>query len=143
MVHNLKYSTSIFESLSVLSGFSLAETIWEKYEKFAVPKIEESTLKLRGTLYSLKGVSPKKASKELKVLNPIIPILCKLRCMIEPIGDKEFHTFKMAAIDFFDTVDFLQDNLQDIANIHSSYEMSHSVLSKDWDSKEDQHWDNY
>ena len=63
--------------------------------------------------------------------------------MIEPIDDREFQNFKIAALEFFDTVDFLQDNLQDIASIHSSYEMSLATLSEDWDSKQDQHWDNY
>jgi len=143
MVYNLTSSTNIFESLSVLSSFNLAETIWEKYEKFAVPKIEESTLKLRGTLYYLKDISPKEANKELKMLNPIIPILCKLRSMIEPIDDREFHNFKITAMEFFDTVDFFQDNLQDIVSVHSSYEISLPALSEDWNSKEDQHWDNY
>ena len=48
MVYTQTYSTSILESLGVLSSFNIAETIWEKYEQFAIPKIKESTVKLRG-----------------------------------------------------------------------------------------------
>ncbi len=143
MALHLAWSSNIFESLSVLSGFSLAGTIWEKYEKFAVHKIEESTVKLRGTLYYLREISPKEAGKELKALDAIIPVLRQLRNTLEPIDQKEFQDFKRAALEFFDTVDFLHDNLEDIAGIHSSYKMSIPVLSDDWSSKENDHWDNY
>lgn len=143
MVYNLSYSTSIFESLGVLSSFNIAETIWEKYEKFAIPKIKDSTIKLRGSLYYLKDLSPTQASKELSSISPLIPVLSKLRTVIDPIEDREFHDFKTAAVDFFDTVDFLYFNLQDIADVHSSYELSKPVLATDWDSNEDEHWNNY
>lgn len=143
MVYNLTYSTSIFESLGVLSSFNIAETIWEKYEKFAIPRIKDSTFKLRGSLYYLKDLSPNEASKELNSISPIIPVLSKLRTVIEPIDGREFHDFRIAALDFFETVDFLYFNLQDIADVHSSYELSKPVLATDWDSNEDEHWNNY
>ena len=143
MVYNLIYSTSIFESLGVLSSFSISETIWEKYEKFAIQKLKESTIKLRGSLYYLKDLTPNDASKELNSFSPFIPVLAKLRAVIEPIDDREFRKFRITALDFFDTVDFLYFNLQDIADIHSSYELSKPVLATDWDSNEDEHWNNY
>jgi hypothetical protein len=143
MVYNLTYSNSIFESLGVLTSFNIAETIWEKYEKFAIPKIKDSTIKLRGSLYYLKDLSPNEASKELNSISPLIPVLSKVRTVIEPIDDREFHDFRTAALDFFDTVDYLYFNLQDIADVHSSYELSKPVLANDWDSNEDEHWDNY
>jgi hypothetical protein len=143
MVYNLTYSTSIFESLGVLSGFNFAETIWEKYEKFAIPKIKDSTMKLRGSLYYLKDLSPKEASKELNSFRSLLPVLSKLKTVIKPIDDKGFHEFRTTAFDFFDTVDFLYSNLQDIADVHSSYELSKPVLAPDWDSDEDEHWNNY
>jgi hypothetical protein len=143
MVYNLTYSTSIFESLGVLSSFNISETIWEKYEKFAISKLKESTIKLRGSLYYLKDLTPNDASKELNSFSPLIPVLSKLRAVIEPIDDRKFREFRIAALDFFDTVDFLYFNLQDIADIHSSYELSKPVLATDWDSNEDEHWNNY
>ena len=143
MVHNMTYSNSILDTFGVLSSFSLADTIWNKYEKHAIPKIEDTTLKLRGSLFYLKELSPKQAHKEFKSIESIIPILCNLRSMLEPIDDQEFINFKNTAIEFFDTVNLLSDNLQDIAQIHSSYEMSTPVLAEDWDKKEDNHWDKY
>jgi hypothetical protein len=143
MVHNLTYSTNILDTFSVLSSFSLAESIWDKYEKYAIPKIEDATIKLRGSLFYIKDLTQKQAEKELKTLNQIIPVLYTSKEMLSSIEDREFLDFKNTAIEFFDTVDLLHDNLQDIAQIHNFYEMSMSVLSEDWDSKEDQHWDNY
>ena len=143
MVYNLTYSISILESIGVLSSFNIAESIWEKYEKFAIPKIKESTVKLRGSLYYLKDLTPSQAAKEANSISSLIPVLAKLRAVIEPIDNKDFKEFKIVALDFFDTVDFLYTNLHDIADIHSSYELSKLVLAIDWDSREDEHWDNY
>ncbi len=143
MVYNLSYSTNILESLGVLSSFNIVESIWEKYEKFAIIKIKDSTVNLRGALYYLKDLSPSQAAKEMNAISPLIPVLSKLRTVIEPINSSEFHDFKIAAMDFFDTVDFLFANLQDIADIHSSYEASKPVLATDWDRNEDEHWNNY
>lgn len=143
MVYNPTYSTSIFESLAVLSSFSISETIWEKYEKFAIPKIKDSTIKLRGFLYYLKDLSPKEADEEIVSLIPFIPVLSKLKTQIEPINNIEFQEFRSAALDFFDAIDFLYVNLHDVADVHSAYELSKPVLACDWESKEDAHWDNY
>lgn len=143
MVYNLTYSTSILESLGVLSCFNITETIWEKYEKFAIPKIKESTVKLRGSLYYLKDLTPTQAAKEATSISSLILVLAKLRTVIEPIDDRAFKEFKISALDFFDTVDFLYSNLQDIADIHSSYELSKPVLATDWDNNKDEHWNNY
>lgn len=143
MVTNLKLTTSIFESLGILSSFNLTETIWGNYKAFAISKIKESTIKLRGSLYYLKDLTPMEATKELHAINPLIPILSDLREVVEQHKDKEFNSVKRVAIDFFETVDFLYFNLQDIADVHSSYELSKSILANDWDRDEDKHWDNY
>ncbi len=143
MVHNLTYSTSIFESLGVLSSFNITETIWEKYEKFAISKIKDSTLKLGDSLYYLKELSPVEASNELNAISPLIPIFSKLKTAIECIDDRKFDEYKTAALDFLELIDFLYSNLQDLADTHSSYELSKPVLATDWDSREDEHWNNY
>jgi hypothetical protein len=143
MVANLALSTSIFESLGVLSGFNIATTIWKKYEKFAIPKIKESTVKLRGSLYYFKDLTPNQAAKEINSIGSLIPVLAELRTVIEPIEDEAFKAFKDAALDFFDTVEFLYASLQEMADVHGAYEYSKSVLADDWDRAEDEHWNNY
>lgn len=143
MDYHLTFSASIFESLGVLSSFSIAETVWEKYEKFAVPKIKESTIKLRGSMYYLKDLTPDQAVNEANAVSAFIPILAKIRTVIEAVDNGAFEEFKNAAVDFFNMVDFLYSNLQDMADIHGPYELSKPVLATDWDSIEDEHWDDY
>lgn len=143
MTSNLTYSTNILDTLGVLSSFRVAESIWSKYEKYAIPKIEEATLKIRGSLFYVKDLTPKQAQNELKSIDPIISTLWEFRKMLEPIDDQKYQLFKNTAIEFFETIDLLHDNLQDVAQMHSSYEMSMPVLAKDWDSTEDEHWDKY
>ena len=143
MVNNFTNSTSIFESLGILSSFNIAETIWESYENFAIPKLKESTIKLRGSIFYLKELKPNEALNELNSIKPLIPILAELKKKIEFVDDKNIQEFRNTAKNFFDTVDYLFHNLQDISDVNSSYEFSKPVLAKDWDSNEDQHWDNY
>ena len=71
MAHSLSYSTSILDTFSILASFSPAGVIWDKYEKYAIPKIEDATLKIRGSLFYLKDLTPKQAEKELKSLDKI------------------------------------------------------------------------
>ncbi len=143
MARSLSYSTSILDTFSILASFSPAGVIWDKYEKYAIPKIEDATLKIRGSLFYLKDLTPKQAEKELKSLDKIILVLNKYKDMLYSIDDKEYIHFKNVTIEFFNTIDLLHNNLIDIANVHASYELSMTALSKDWDSQEDQHWDNY
>lgn len=46
-------------------------------------------------------------------------------------------------MDFFDTSDVLHFILHEIEDVHSSYKLSIPVLAVDWDSNEDEHWNNY
>lgn len=143
MVKSLTYSASIFESLGVLSSFNFAEAIWESYEKFAVSKIKDSTMKLRGAIFYLKDYAPKDAAREYNSIAALMPVLTELRNLIESLDELKFRNFKMTAIEFLDVMDLLFFNLRDIAEVHSSYKLSHPVLAKDWNSPEDAHWDNY
>jgi hypothetical protein len=143
MVYQLSYTASILESFGILSGFPVAEAIWRTYAAFAIPKISESTVRLRGALYYLKDLTPEQAGEELGTIEPFMPVLFNLRTGIEEMDNPDFQDFKQAALDFFDTVNLLFSNLQDLAAVHASYELSQPVLAVDWDRQEDDHWDTY
>lgn len=143
MVLQMSYSNGIMESLGVLSGFGVADAIWERYEQFAIPKLKESTVKLRGSLYYLKSLTPKAATKEMRSLEPLLPVLVKLSKAMEEEDDKAFQAFKSAATEFIEVVNLLYESLEDIAEPGGSYRASMPVLATDWNSQEDQHWDKY
>lgn len=143
MVNTLSYPAVIFDSIGVLSSFSVTETVWNTYEKFALQKIKDSTFILRGSLYYLRNLTQREASEVFKSIFPLIPALSELRMLIEHLENKEFNEFRHAALEFFETVDLLFRNLQDITDLHSSYESSGDILAEDWDSTIDEHWNNY
>lgn len=94
-------------------------------------------------MFYLKDLTPEQATEEANSIASFIPVLAKLRTVIELMDESAVKVFKLTALDFFDTVDFFYSYLQDIADIHSSYEQSKPVLANDWDSFEDEHWNNY
>lgn len=143
IVHQLNYSRDILEIFGVLSSFSLADAFWKNYESFAIPKIKNSTLKLRGSLFYIKDLSHKQAQKELQTISQLVPVINKLKAMIETVNDEEFRAFKTATLEFFETLDVLYEDLSEIADVHGSYKSSMPVLKGDWDSDADAHWDNY
>lgn len=143
MSYSHVFSSSIFDALGVLNSFSISETIWRKYENFAITKLNESTLKIRGTVYFLKDLTADEAKQELNLLNQLIPILSKLRSAVESNKDENLINFKTAVSSFFDSVDLLFFSLRDAAEVNSSYELSLPVLSEDWVNEKDEHWNNY
>lgn len=143
MVQGLSYSNSLFEPLAVISSFNMVEAVWDRYQKFAIPKIQEGTLTIRGSLHYLKELTPKQAQKELVQVDAIIPMYAKLRVMMDEIDEPEFNKFKMAVTELFEAIDLLHEGLQDVAFVDDPYAMSSKVLADDWESQEDAHWDNY
>jgi hypothetical protein len=83
-----EFSTEILDTFAVLSSFNFAESIWTKYEKYAIPKIEDATLKIRGTLFYIKSLTPEQAQRELISLDQINPIFVRLQSKLECIDNQ-------------------------------------------------------
>lgn len=155
MIHSPTYfctacfANIILDALGIFSSIKEYPSIWAIYKNYALSKLEDATFKVRGASFYVSNLNPKEAEKELKALQRFIPILNILRNLVNSIQDNEFceacyaRDFKDAANEFFDAVNMLYDNLLNVANIHSSYQLSMPVLAVDWDSQEDEHWDNY
>jgi chemotaxis regulatin CheY-phosphate phosphatase CheZ len=143
MEPNLGYKNNILDGLEVFSSFKLPNSIWDVYEKHAMAKIDDAILKLRGTQYYIKELTPDQAKQELNTLNPIVEVLFDLQKRIEEINDEYFQSFKRKAAEFCQVVEDVYEDLQDIAEEHAAYFLSGPVLEKDWNQPEDDHWDNY
>ena len=139
----MTYSFNIIEVFGMLSSFSLLKTIWRQYEDHFIDKFRAATKELNQSLLGIKDLSPQEASKKLKSLQIVISIYDKNRNAIQKISDTELLSFKKHSLDFFDTFNLVIEDLEDIAQIHSSLQMSMPVLEEDWNSQEDQHWDSY
>ncbi len=139
------YSNSLLETMGILNvnTLRLSKFIWEKYEKFAIKKLENYTVKIRGTYYYLNNLTPKQAQHELETLKQFEPLLSPFKQQLESIDRNEFVKFRNTAMDFFNALEDVTHALTEIADVHSSYKSSIPTLAKGWDSKEDEHWDNY
>jgi hypothetical protein len=143
MEHALDYKNNILDGLEVLGLFKLPEPILGTYEKYAIAKIDDAILKLRGALYYLKELTPDQARQEFDTLSPILEVLFDLKDRIEEIDEEYLQSFKHKAAEFCYVVEELHENLYDIAEEHPSYHLSQPILEKDWDQPEDDHWDDY
>ncbi len=143
MENGLAFSNGILDTFSVLSSFNLANAIWSNYERYAVPKIEESTIKLRGSLFYIKDLTPTQAKKEIIYLEQVLPLFSSFKEKFENIEGEDFRRFQKTVLEFYEAIYLFYNNLQDIANVNDSYFISHEVLGKDWERSEDDHWDNY
>lgn len=134
----------LIESLGFLSGFNVYEDIWEQYEAITLPKLIDATQQMKILFnLSIKNMTPSKAESELAILKKLQPIMYTLKEQIETITDYEFQNFKNSALDFIHYFDIMEINLEEIAHVHSSYELSIPALANDWDSPENDHWDTY
>ncbi len=143
MTQSIGFTNSILEPMGFLSGFNISDKIWDRYQRFAVPKIMESTMKLRGAVYYIKDFSPKEAAEELERISDVVEILQALKLSVSAVQSPDFKAFKKAATDFFNAVDELQSALEDVADVHHSYRLAVPTFSEDWGSESDQCWDNY
>jgi len=134
---------NIFEPLSTLLAFNPNDFIWEKYKQFAIPKIEQGTITLRGLQDYISDYSPEMAAHELKELERIIQTITELRPKFQEIQNEGFREFKDASLEFFNTVENIHDMLEDISNVNQNLHTSLPVLKEDWDSEADQVWDFY
>ena len=131
MVTDITYSTNIFDSLGVLNSFNLTGTVWSKYEKFAVRKLESTTLKLKGILFSFEDIGLEQAIKEHEMLSDFIPIFSDLRKTIEQNTNAEIRRFKSVAIDFFDTFDLLYEKFHSEIHKYPYNDETLAVLNED------------
>ncbi len=134
--------SDLFETLGILSISSVQNDFLNEFKNLAITKLEEETLKIRGSLYYVKKLDPKDA-KELKdIIQKRLNILSDIQKKIELLSDLKYNDFKVAALDYIDAIHTLYSYLEDVTDIHSSYLISHNIL-EDWNEPENDHWDNY
>jgi len=132
----------LFETLGILSISSVQKVFLDKFKKRAITKLEEETLKIRGSLFYIKNLNPKEANELKDITQKTINILSDIQKKIEILSDLEYNDYKVAVFDYIDAVHTLHSYLEDVTDIHNSYLISHNVLD-DWNEPENDHWDNY
>lgn len=132
----------VAQTLGLLSSFQFAENIWKQHQAYVINHVTEATIKLRGINYYLPQVSIEEAQQIVHHLEEIIPTIDKVFILIENIQEHKLSIFKQRAIEFIELIRIVYQNLIDISDQHICYKISTPVFAQDWDSEEDQRWDN-
>ncbi len=143
MVANNISTNCLFEALGVFSGIKTQHPLWIDYEKFALQKIKDSIVVLRGAIFYAKELTDAEARKEVYVVASSLSFFHDFRTLLESDSIKTSTEFKVAALELINVVDELLICLREITEVTPSYEYSLPVLSVDWECKEDDHWNNY
>lgn len=143
MVANNISTNCLFEILGVFSGIKTQHPLWIDYENFALQKIKDSIVVLRGAIFYAKELTDAEARKEVHVVASSLSFFHNFRSLLESDSIKTSTEFKVAALELISIVDELLTCLREITEVTPSYEYSLPVLSVDWECKEDDHWNNY
>ncbi|KAB1063172.1 hypothetical protein F3059_11045 [Salibacter halophilus] len=137
------YNHFIFETLGIMSSLQYTDSVWNDYEEFAISKIEDANLRIRGAVSQSRNLKNSEAEKELLLLEKMIPVINQFEKSLESSNDEKFRAIKDSFQTFLASVKELHKTLEELADKHHHYKISTPVLSEDWDSEEDDHWDNY
>lgn len=143
MVKTLTYSTRIFGVFGALSFLNKSESIWKKLLSMAIDTIKETTEILHKDAYKSIELDCKEAEIELDKLQPFVKTIDDSRILVESLTDNDLAEFKEVTIEFLNAFEMLYDTLQDNAFVHAHYHISTLNNDDDWNSPENDHWDNY
>lgn len=104
-----------FQFVSAFSTFNIGEMVWEQYEQFAIPAIENANRELRATLEVIPTLTPNEAESQLKMIGLVMPQVRSLRERLSTITDSEFEQFKAVSMASFDTLDQVEKELRKAA----------------------------
>lgn len=106
----------LFQFVTAFSGINVGRVVWEQYQQFAIPKIENSTKELANITPGISALTPSEAAELLKTIQSVIPKVDGVRKMIEPENGEDFRQFKSVALSFFNQLDYAVIELTKAAN---------------------------
>jgi hypothetical protein len=101
----------LFQFLTVFNSFNIGEVVWEQYQQYAIPKIENATKEFAELAYSIPMLTPSEAAEQLSVINKVILPVSSLKKKIEEEEDADFQQFKRAVLSFFSQLDHVSNQL--------------------------------
>lgn len=117
---NLIIQRPLFQFITAFNNFSLGKVVWEQYQKFAIPTIENSTKALEQAVYVVPTFTPIEAANQHKTIRIVTSNVKSLRTLIEQEKDVEFLQFKDATLAFFRVLEQIEYELDKAANQEDS-----------------------
>lgn len=116
IAENLIIQRPLFQFITTFNNFDLGKVVWEQYQKFAIPTIENSTKALEQAIYVIPTFTPVEAAKQHDTIRIVTSNINSLRAIIEKENDAEFLQFKNASLAFFTVLEQVEYELDKAAN---------------------------
>lgn len=100
-----------FQFVSAFSGFNFGEMVWEQYEQFAIPAMENANRELRATLDIIPTLTPEEAQGQLRMIGLVMPQMRSLQERLSAITDLEFQQFRTVSRSSFETMEQVEKEL--------------------------------
>ena len=125
---------TLFQTLGAFSGVfatsSITEFVWEKYQAFAIPRLEEATYQLKKELPFIAECTPDIAVRDLEFLKAISAPIMGFQQKIESITDADFERFRKAALAFFNILLELKSELKKASEQNDNVRASFHYMTR-------------
>jgi hypothetical protein len=101
----------LFQFLTIFNSFSIGKAVWEQYQQFAIPKIENATKEFAELSFSIPLLTPLEAAEQLEIIKKVLLPISSLRKKIEQEQGADFQQFKTASLNFFSQLDHVSSQL--------------------------------
>lgn len=108
---NLIIQRPLFQFITAFNNFNLGKVVWEQYQKFAVPAIENAALSLEEAVSVIPTFTPEEAAKQKEVIGLLTAKVNPLRELIEVENGEDFAQFKNASMAFFHVLEQIEKEL--------------------------------
>ncbi|NBV68998.1 MAG: hypothetical protein EBR74_10725 [Flavobacteriia bacterium] len=113
---NLVIQQPLFQFITAFNNFSLGKVVWEQYQKFAVPTIENATLSLEQAVNIIPTFTPAEAIKQKEIIQAVTSNVKPLLEFIEAEKAEEFSQFRNASLAFFCILEQIEKELDKAAS---------------------------
>jgi hypothetical protein len=134
----------LFDSITTLSNFNLFGAFWNKYTRYALPKIETFIQLLKQDKEKILLMNPTEAMIQLQELKPIVLFLLKYKEDMKTINETEKEEFIEKGLELINQLETTVELLEDIAEPNHYFKLfCQNPSNEDWNDPRNDHWDNY
>lgn len=133
-----------FDSITTLSNFSVFDTVWSRYVKYALPKIESAIRVIKLDKEKLSSLTPIEAMTQLQQLEPIVLFLLKYKEDMKAIDQSGKEEFLNKGLELINELETTLEMLEDLAHPNYYWQLfCQNPKNEDWNHPDNDHWDNY
>ncbi len=116
VAENLIIQRPLFQFITAFINFDLGKMVWDQYQKFAIPTIENSTKSMEMAVLEIPTFTPLEAANQYKTIQILTSKVRPLRSLVENENNEEFLQFKEASMAFFTVLEKIERELEKAAN---------------------------